>query len=89
MAVLQRTPGVLLLFILGGGLFGGLLGEALLFVSPSGILKAVFLKNYQIGIVAPLTLDLFLMTLTLGFTLRLNQMILLGILLGVYTYKQM
>ncbi len=88
MTVLQRTPGVLLLFILGGGLFGGLLGEALLFISPSGFLKDTFLKSYQIGIVSPVTVDLFLMTFTVGFTIRVNLMILLGILLGVYTYKQ-
>ncbi len=88
MALLQRTPGVLLLFVLGGGLFGGLLGETLLFFSPSGFIKEAFLKSYQIGIVAPVTLDLFLTTLTLGFTLRVNLMILLGILLGLYTYKQ-
>ncbi len=90
MALLQRTPGVLFLFVLGGGLFGGFLGEMLLFFSPSpdGFLKNAFLKSYQIGMSTPLTIDLFLMTFTLGFTIRVNLMILLGILLGVYTYKQ-
>ena len=89
MALLQRTPGVLLLFILGGALFGGLLGEALLFFSPDGFLKSAFLKSYPIGVSPPFTLDLFLITFTIGFTLRINLMILLGILLAVYTYKQL
>ncbi len=88
MALLQKTPGVLLLFLLGGALFGGLLGETLLFFSPTGFVKQVFVQNYQIGLVTPITLDLFLITATVGFTLRVNLMILLGILLGLYTYKQ-
>ncbi len=89
MPLLQRTPGVLFLFTLGGALFGGLLGEALLFFSPTPLIKNAFLKSYQIGIIPPVTLDLVLLTFTLGFTVRVNLLILLGILLGVYTYKQL
>ena len=72
---------------MGGALFGGLLGEALLFLSPTGVVKDAFLKSYQIGAVNPVTLDLFLISFTLGFTLNVNLMVLLGILFGVYLYK--
>ena len=89
MALLQRTPGVLFLFALGGALFGGLLGEALIFFSPTHFVRDAFLKSYQIGILPPVTLDLVLITFTLGFTVKVNLLILLGILLGVYTYKQL
>ncbi|MBI3359349.1 MAG: DUF4321 domain-containing protein [Nitrospirae bacterium] len=89
MALLQRTPVVLFLFALGGALFGGLVGEALLFFSPTSLIKNTFLKSYQIGILPPATLDLVLITFTIGFTVRVNLLILLGILLGVYTYKQL
>ena len=89
MALLQRTPGVLFLFALGGSLFGGLLGEALTFFSPPPLIRDAFLKSYQIGILPPVTLDLVLITITLGFTIKINLFILLGILLGVYTYKQL
>jgi len=88
MAFLHRTVGVFMLFIFGGALFGGLLGQVLSFFSHEGLLKNVFLKSYPIGIAPPLTIDLFLITLTLGFTIRVDLMILLGVLLGVYTYKQ-
>ncbi|MEK7747790.1 MAG: DUF4321 domain-containing protein [Nitrospirota bacterium] len=87
--LLQRTPGVLFLFALGGALFGGLLGEALVFFSPTPIIKDAFLKSYQIGIIPPVTLDLVLLTFTFGFAVKINLLILLGILLGVYTYKQL
>jgi len=89
MPLLQKTPGVLFLFTLGGALFGGLLGEALLFFSPTPLLKNAFLKSYQIGILPPVTLDLVLLTFTFGFTVKIHLLILLGILLGVYTYKQL
>ena len=88
MALLQKTSGTLVFFLLGGGLFGGLLGETLLFFSPSGFIKEAFVKSYQIGIVTPVTFDLFLITFTVGFAMRVNLMILLGVLLGLYTYKQ-
>jgi hypothetical protein len=88
MAFLQRTVGVLMLFIFGGAIFGGLLGQGLSFFAHDGLLKDVFLKSYPIGIAPPLTIDLFLITFTIGFTLRVDLMILLGILLGIYTYKQ-
>ncbi len=88
MAPLQKTPGVLSLFIMGGALFGGLLSEALIHFSPIPIIKKAFLNSYHIGIFPPVTLDLALLTFTLGFTIKINLLILLGILLGVYTYKQ-
>ena len=88
MAVLKRTPWMLIFFILAGGLLGGVLGEILLLFSPSGFLKDVFLKGYHIGITPPFTFDLHLVTFTLGFTFRINLLSLLGIILGIYTYKQ-
>ena len=89
MALLQRTHGLLFLFALGGALFGGLLGEVLLFFSTTPLIKNAFLKSYQVGILPPVTLDLVLITLTFGFTVRVNLLILLGTLLGIYTYKQL
>ncbi len=88
MAVLKRTPGVLILFILVGGLVGGIMGEILLLLSPAGFLREIFLKTYSIGITPPFVFDLHLMTFTFGFAFRINLLSLLGIILGFYTYKQ-
>jgi len=87
-AVWRRTPGVLVLFVLIGGLVGEVFGEVLLLFSPTGFIKEVFLKTYHVGIIPPFTLDLRIITLTLGFTFRINLLGLLGIILGFYTYKQ-
>lgn len=64
------------------------MGEILLLFSPSEFLNDIFLKGYNIGITPPLTLDLHLVTFTFGFTFRINLLSLLGIILGIYTYKQ-
>jgi len=88
MAILHKTPWMLIFFILLGGLIGGLLGEILRVVSPVGILQDIFSRAYNIGINPPVTMDLQLFTATIGFVFRINLFSLLGILLGVYIYKQ-
>jgi hypothetical protein len=88
MAVLKKTPWLLIFFIIVGGLFGGVLGEVLKSLSPEGPLRDFFLKAYTLGLDPPFTLDLRLISLTLGMTFKLNLFSFLGILLGVYIYKQ-
>ena len=88
MAILHKTPWTLIFFVVLGGLIGGLLGEILRVVSPEGVLQDIFSRAYSIGIDPPLTLDLKLFSTTIGFLIRINLFSLLGILLGVYIYKQ-
>jgi hypothetical protein len=88
MAMLKRTPWMLIFFVMIGGLLGGVLGEILRLFSPEGLLKEMFLKGYSIGLNPPMTLDLRLFTLTLGFTIQMNLFSLLGIIFGIYMYKQ-
>lgn len=87
MALLQKTPWLLFFFILLGGLLGGLLGEILRVVAPQGPLQNIFAKIHEIGL-TPFTIDLKLFALTFGFMFRINLFSILGILLGVYIYKQ-
>jgi hypothetical protein len=88
MAVLHKTPWLLVFFVLLGGLIGGLLGETLRVISPEGILQDIFSRTYSIGIDPPFSLDLKLFATTIGFSLRINLFSLLGVLLGIYIYKQ-
>jgi hypothetical protein len=84
---MKKSPWMLLAFILLGGLLGGVLGEILRAVAPSGTIQTLFSKTPHIGI-PTLTVDLFLLTLTLGFTVKINLLIILGVFLGIYLYKQ-
>ena len=86
--MLKRTPWMLIFFVMVGGLLGGVLGEILRLFSPEGLLKEMFLKGYSIGLSPPMTLDIRLFTLTLGFTIQMNLFSLLGIIFGIYMYKQ-
>ena len=67
---------------------GGLLGELLTVVAPEGILQDIFSRTYIIGLDPPFTLDLRLFVTTFGLSLRINLFSLLGVLLGIYVYKQ-
>lgn len=80
---MKRQTRVLILFIAltAGAIVGSILGVALENVAP------VLAKGFTVGLQPPLTVDLNVITLTLGFTLHLNLMgailvLLLVLLLG-------
>lgn len=88
MADLKKTPWMFLLFVLIGGLLGGILGETLKAISSEGVIRDFFLAGFDIGIHPPFTLDLNLLSASLGFTIRIDLLTLLGIILGIFIYKQ-
>lgn len=88
MAIVRKTPWLLIAFVLVGGLFGGVVAEILRAVAPTGPISTLFLKNLDIGITDPMTLDLFLITLTFGASIKINLLSIIGVLMGVYLYRQ-
>jgi hypothetical protein len=85
----RKSPWILVTCVIVGGLFGGLLGEILTAVFPhSGIIQNVFTQAVHPGLTPPVTIDLWLLKVTLGFTLKMNLLTFIGILLGVFVYKQ-
>jgi len=83
----RKSSGVLIIFVLIGGLLGGVLGEILRIMAPQGTIQSIFATNFSLGITEPLTIDLVLIKLTLGFVLKINLLSLLGVFLGIYLYK--
>jgi hypothetical protein len=81
----------MILAAVAGGLIGELVGSFL----PEGTIKTLFETNIQIGFgrgvdlkpVEPLVLDLYALTLILGFTLQINFVSVLFVLL-VFVYFQ-
>jgi hypothetical protein len=88
MAILRKTPWLLIFFVTVGGLFGGVVAEILRAVAPSGPISALFLKNLNIGITDPITIDLFLLTVSFGAAVKINLLSIIGVLMGVYVYRQ-
>ncbi|MBI5198172.1 MAG: DUF4321 domain-containing protein [Nitrospirae bacterium] len=78
----------LLIFVFIGALLGGVLGEILRVVSPEGPVRDVFIQGFDLGLHPPVTLDLRIFSLTLGFTIKANLLTLLGSILGIYLYRQ-
>lgn len=76
----------LILLLLICGLAGGAIGEAL----GENFKNLIFLKKYfLIGMPNPLTLDLKLISLTLGINFKVNLVSLIGMLVGFFIYKKM
>jgi hypothetical protein len=86
---MKKSIGVLLIFILIGGMLGGIFGEILRVMAPNGAIQNVFASNFSPGINPPLTIDLVLLKLTFGFSIKVSLLSVLGMFLGAYLYKQM
>jgi len=84
----RKSPWILLTCVIVGGLLGGLLGEILTAVFPPGVIQNIFTQAVHPGLAPPVKIDLWLLTITLGFTLKMNLLTFIGILLGVFVYKQ-
>ena len=84
---MKKSGWTLLGFIFIGGLLGGMLGEILTVFSPSEQIQTIFARSLSPGINPPLTVDLVLIKVTLGFLFKINLLTILGIFLGIYLYK--
>jgi len=84
----RKSPWILVTCVLVGGLFGGLLGEILMAVTPPGIIQNIFTQAVHPGLSPPVTIDLWLLKFTVGFTVKMNLLSFIGILFGVFVYKQ-
>ncbi|MBI5197809.1 MAG: DUF4321 domain-containing protein [Nitrospirae bacterium] len=85
---IKRNTAWLFLFVLVGALLGGVLGEILRVISPEGPVRDIFIQGFNLGLHPPVTLDLQIFSMTLGFTIRANLLTLLGAILGIYLYRQ-
>ncbi|GAB4327723.1 MAG: hypothetical protein Kow0037_01490 [Calditrichia bacterium] len=69
-----------------GALVGSALGEVLAYVLPQGVVKDFFLRAASVSL-GPATLNLVVFTFTVGFTLKINVIGVIGIGLVGYFLK--
>ena len=86
---MKKTGWTLFMFVLVGGLFGGVLGEIFLVVTPPGTVQNIFARSLSLGLDPPVTLDLVLIKVTFGFLLKMNFFTFVGAILGFYLYKNL
>jgi len=82
----SRSFGVLFLWLLVGAVVGSLLGQLLGLVLPDGVVREFFLTATRIGL-GPVTLDVAVASVTLGFRLTINVLGVAGILFAGYYFR--
>lgn len=87
---MTRRPGstiALITLLILGALVGALLGEVIRLLFPGGILEQLFARGVSPGL-SPATMDLRVLSVTFGFTVRLNLASLFGIALALFVYRR-
>ncbi len=83
----ERRIGILLVALLVGLLFGNVAGEILGFVLPeNSIVEKVLVNAFEYK-QSPITVNLIILTVTLGFGLKINIISLVGIFAAWYYVK--
>jgi ABC-type dipeptide/oligopeptide/nickel transport system permease subunit len=80
---------VLLVIVILGALIGSVIGEVIGTLAPGGYLEKVFSRGVNPGIAPPAVLDLRVITLTFGLTMKINLASLLGIALALLIYRKL
>lgn len=83
----ERRSGVLFAALLVGLLFGNVVGEVLGFVLPEGSIVEKVLVNALEYEQSPITVNLIVLTVTLGFSLKINIISLVGLAAAWYYVK--
>ena len=84
----KRRTGIVLAVFLLSGLLGNLFGILLGTLLPDGTLHTIVAKEYEYGVKSPVTVDLWILSLSAGFLVRLNGCGLLCMFLGTILYKK-
>lgn len=83
-----RGYGMCILFVLIGAIFGGILGEVLKNVPSLVGIMPFLVTTYPIFDMTPVTINLYVMKLTLGVAFMPNLMSMLGIILAIVLYRR-
>jgi len=82
----KKSIAFIIFIVVVGALIGSVLGEILGLILPAGVVKDFFLKSATAS-VGPVTLDIILITLTLGFSFKLNITGVIGVLIAAYALR--
>lgn len=76
---------ILVVIVIAGAMLGSVLASA---VGESTYLSWLG-RSRTIGLAPPVVIDLHVLTLTLGLTLRLNLAVVLGILIAAFVFRRL
>lgn len=82
----KKSMGFIVLVLVLGALIGSALGEVIGLVIPPGVVNDFFTKAVEGGL-GPTTVNLLLVTFTIGFTFKLNLIGVVGIFIAAYLLR--
>ncbi len=82
----KKSTAFIIFIIIVGAMIGTALGEVIGILVPEGVVKDFFLKSASASI-GPGTINIILLTLTLGFSFKINVMGVIGILIAAYALR--
>ncbi len=82
----RKSLTFIIFIVIIGALIGTAIGEVLGIILPTGVVKDFFLKSASAS-VGPATLNIILITLTLGFSFKINITGVMGILIAAYALR--
>ena len=80
---------MLLVILILGALIGTVIGEVIATMAPGGTLEKLLSKGISPGLSPPATLDLKVLSISFGFTVKINLSSLLGIGLALLLYRKL
>ncbi len=82
----QKRIRILVVMVLFGVLVGTAAGEAIAVLLPEGVVKEFFLRSV-VASFGPGTMNLVAFSITFGFSLKVNVMAVLGMILAAYLFR--
>ena len=82
----KKSFGFILIVLVLGALIGSALGEVLAYIIPNGVVKQFFLKSASAS-VGPGTFNIIILTITLGLSIKVNIVGIIGILIAAYALR--
>ena len=87
MSVLSKSYGTLVLYVVIGAILGGLLGELLSGVDALSSLMPYLKNPYPVISVVPSVIDIYVISLTVGFSFSPNLMSIIGVVIAVWIFR--
>lgn len=82
----QKSVKVLVVMVVLGMILGTAVGEGIGHLLPPGVVKDFFLNSVSTS-VGPATIDVVAFAFTLGFSLKVNVMAVLGVVFATYLFR--
>ncbi len=84
----KKRIGWMILIVVFGALLGSAMGEVLGYILPQGVVREFFLRAAQFSL-GPVVLNLVVFSITLGFSVKLNIIGVIGFVLAAYFLRWM